>query len=358
MTDLFGIFTPYFAVFFLMGFFIYPYYRLNNYHQDSIKWVCLLVFIMFFGLHENVGDDYEVYRSLYETLTLGDMSTFEPGFVLFAWCFKMLNLPFWCFLLGCSCLINGLLFAFLWRSKDNIPFVLCIFLAMGGIMLEMTYLRSTISLMIFANSIVYLHSKKATRYIALNSIGILFHYSSILYLALYYFLPHKFSQKSIAIIMLFAFVFSMFHIPLLAPLAFILGQYHSETLSDLSSYYLSTNMYLGFSLGTIERLFTVFAVICFYDRLTSSVKGVIAVNSFMIYFLLYSFLSAYAMLGLRMSNMFIYGYWLLWPMVLECIDNKMTKTSVSLLMSVYMIIRIAGLSNLPQWQYKTILLTY
>ncbi|MBQ1834994.1 MAG: phosphoenolpyruvate carboxykinase (GTP), partial [Oscillospiraceae bacterium] len=189
---------------------------------------CKLVFIMFFGLHENVGDDYEVYRSLYETLTLGDMSTFEPGFVLFAWCFKMLNLPFWCFLLGCSCLINGLLFAFLWRSKDNIPFVLCIFLAMGGVMLEMTYLRSTISLMIFANSIVYLQSKKATRYIALNSIGLLFHYSSILYLALYSFLPHKFSQKSIAIIMLFAFVFSMFHIPLLAPLAFILGQYHSE----------------------------------------------------------------------------------------------------------------------------------
>ncbi len=357
MTNIIGVFTPYFAVFALMGCFIYPYHRLNSYHQDSIKWVCLLVFVMFFGLCENVGDDYAVYRSFYENLTLDDMSHFEPGFVLLAWCFKIQHLPFWCFLLGCSSLINSLLFTFLWRNKENIPFVLCIFLAMGGIILEITYLRSTISLMLFANSIVYLLSKNAKRYVALNSIGMLFHYSSIIYLVLYFFLARKYSQKNLAIIMACGFVFSLFHIPLLAPLAFVLEQFHSETLSNLSSYYLSTNMYLGFSLGTVERLFTIFAIMCFYDRLTSSIKGVIAVNSFVLYYLFYSFLSAYAMLGIRMANLFVLGYWLLWPLLLKCIDNKKIRISVSLLMLAYMIERIAGLSNLPQWQYKTILIT-
>ena len=357
MTNLLGFFSPYLAIFTLISSFIYPYHRVSDYHKGSIKLVCLLVFVLFFGLHGNVGDDFVAYKSLYDNLSVYDVQDFEPGFLLFAWLFKLLNLPFWCFILGCSCVINGLFFVFLWKSEENIPFVLCIFLAMSGIMLEMNYIRSTISLMLFANSIVFLQLRNIKLFVALNAIGILFHYSAIIYLFLYFLLTHKFTRKSVAVMVACGCIISLFRIPLLAPFSLILEMFQSETIAQLSSYYLSTDMYLGISLGTAERLLTVIAVLYFYDRLTDKAIGVIAVNSFLLYFFFYSFLSAYAMLGIRMANMFILGYWLLWPMVLKCIDQRKLKISISALMLFYMAVRIAGLNNLPQWQYKTILIT-
>ena len=355
MTYLIDNYSPYIAIFTLLICLIYPYDRLGKYHQDSIKWLCFLVFTLFFGLHGNVGDDYEAYRSLYDEVSVTDSWLLEPGFTLFIWCFKALHLPFWCFLLGCSLLINGLLFAFLWHRKENVPFVLCVFLAMSGIMLEINYLRNTISIMLFVNSIKFLQSKNIRNYMALNTIGILFHYSSVVYILLYFFLRHKYKINYVLITSLVGLVVGLLHLSILAPLAVLLNKFNSDILIQLSSYYLSTDLYLGFSLGTIERLLTMITVLCLYERFSTNVQGTIIVNSFLAYFLLYSFLSAYAMLGIRMSNMFVYSYWLLWPLIIEAIECKKIKIGVYLLMLIYMAVRINGLSNLPQWQYKTIL---
>lgn len=349
--------STYMALFVMLACLIYPYSKVSMYHQDSIKWAFLIIFVLFFGLHGNIGDDYEVYQKFYNDLTLSKLTEvleYEPGFTAFALCFKKLNLPFWCFVLACSCLINGLLFRFLWKSEHNIPFVLCIFVSIGGVMNEMNFLRSTISMMLFVNSIEYLQRKNIRMYLLMNTIGMLFHYSSLLYI-LFFFCCEKVVPKKYVMTLIVAGGFmSLFHIPFLAPVSSFLSLFNSEVLTDLSSYYLSTDMLLTFSVGTVERMMTAMAIWCFYKELTEKSLGKIAVNSFLVYFFCYSFLSAYAMLSIRLANMFVFCYWLIWPMILKCIKNNKAQIGLATLMLSYMIVRVAGIARLPQWQYTTI----
>ena len=345
---------PYLTIFLLLLFLIYPYKKCSDYHRDSIKWMCLLLFVLFFGFHGPIGDDYEAYKSFYNGLAspLAGIKEFEPAFVLIAWSLKLLHLPFWCLLLTCSLFINLLLFRFLWHRDENMPFVLCIFLAMGGVMNEMNFLRSTISLMLFANSITYLTTRQTGKYMAINAIAILFHYSSIIYLPLYFVLNKRAPRKLIVYLMILGFLFTFIHIPFLAPIKYLLDSFHLESLNTLTSYYLSTEMYLGPSLGTLERLLTAFVVWYYYDKLTNTDIGRIAVNGFILFYFCYAFFSTYAMLGIRTANMFVFAYWLLWPLILQQISNSKVKAGVAILMTIYMIERIIGLGSLPQWRYS------
>jgi hypothetical protein len=92
---------------------------------------------------------------------------------------------------------------------------------------------------------------------------------------------------------------------------------------------------------------------CFlYKRIIENRYGLIAVNSFMLYALCYGLFSGYAVLGTRLANLFVYGHWLLWPLILKETTNKHLRIFAMVFIGVFLTCRIISISILPQWHYS------
>jgi len=345
--------SPYMALFALLAVLIYPYQQPNEKRKMLVIIVCLVLLIAFFGLHGRVGDDYDVYQSYYDMppLSLSKLLTFEVGFCLFTSLFKVLGLSFTFFLLVYACLVNTLLVRFCIQMKENVPLILCIFIATGGVASEINFLRSTVALMLFVNSLVFLRDRKPLPFFLINAVGVLFHYSSLLYLPCYFFLHRRIPPTVLWIVLAVAAIAFPFHLPFLdfiPPLADTLGL---ESLQHFAQYVIVPGHHpLGFTTGLMERLLTAFAVCYYYDSLAKTPLQRVVVNAFVAYFLFYSLLSGYALLATRFGNMFVFAYWLLWPAILRMMDGW-KRYAIAALMFLYMALRIASIATHSQWHY-------
>lgn len=60
---------------------VHPYKIASYTNRARIMYASLLLFILFFGLRGNVGDNYVIYRQIYENLSLADIPKM-PAFTL------------------------------------------------------------------------------------------------------------------------------------------------------------------------------------------------------------------------------------------------------------------------------------
>jgi hypothetical protein len=348
-----SFFSPYMVLFLLLALLIYPYQVSQGKLRKFVVACCFVMFVVFFGLHGNVGDDYDAYMHYYNMpwTSKDRLLTFEPGFYLFTSFFKAIGLSFTVFLFVYACIVNTLLMRFCIQVKGNIPLMLCIFVATGGVASEINFLRSMVALMLFVNSLTYLCNRKPFPFFLMNIIGVFFHFSSLLYLPCYFILHKRLSPTALWMILAVAAILSPFHIQFLGFVPLLADVLDFGFLQHFAQYVIAPGPQpLGFTTGLIERLLTAFAVCYYYDKLTKTPLLRVAVNAFLFYFLFYSLLSGYPTLATRLGNMFVFAYWLLWPAILK-LANGWSRYTIAFLMFVYLALRVGSMAIHPQWHY-------
>ena len=345
---------PYFCIFTILSALVYPYQRADEKCKNIIRWLCANVFIVFFGLRGSLGDDYACYHQYYNNVDTYNLFFYAPGYGVLNLLCNYFNLPFQCFLSFLSLITNGLLAFFLWDKKINFPFAFLVFFCLGGIVNEVDFIRNIISILLFAYSITYIEKKEIKIFLLLNFIGLLFHYSALLYIPMYWLFQNSMSKTYYAGIMCLCFFFSFFQLPWLGFIPMCLDLIDLSYAEHIQKYFtLFEGQKLFFSFGTIERVLTGFAVFSYYDKLMSEKYGRIIVNSYLLYFIFYEVFSNYAVLATRLANLFVFCYWLLWPLIIGYQSTRKRQIIVASAMCFYMTCRIIGLSTLPQWKYYT-----
>ena len=188
----------------------------------------------------------------------------------------------------------------------------------------------------------------------LNAFGILFHYSALVYLPCYALfrreLPHK---VLFGIIGLGIVAFPLF-LPLLDWVPAVVGTEHPVGI-HLSTYVQTYSTRLVFTLPAVERLLTASALFVLYDRLCCDSRARLGAYTFLAYFLAYTLLSRYAILATRVANLFVCGYWLLWPSLLRAVPSCRWRIAAAVVITLYLGIRLYDLSAMPHWHYTTVL---
>lgn len=317
-----------------------------------INYLCFNLFVLFFGLRGNVGDDYIAYESFYNSPSLHDGIVFGPLFTCLTHMCRLLYVPFQFFVFTLSFLTNTLLIRFVTMIKVNLPFTLAAFFALGGVTNEIDFIRNCLAIMIFLNTIVYIDGK-LNLYIGGNILGTMAHYSAIIYIPFYRIT--KFCLKRKHLILTFLVCTLLFPLKIrffdfLPTTALgqgsILLEHFSKYISQFSS------LRLSFSFGVIERVCMASLVILYFDKLTNATLYKVAVFAFAAYFSVYSLLSGYAVLATRIGNLFSFSYWILIPAIYNCIENKKARSLYVAFYIIYMALRIIRLSTLPQWKYQ------
>ena len=319
----------------------------NKYIYDC---VCVVVLVLFFGLRGEVGDDWGAYKEFYDQRSWA--GKFGLGFSFVNLLSSSLSLPFQFVIFACTGVTNLLLYRFANKNTLNVPLFFALFLAFDGLVNEMNFIRNTIGIVIFLNTIEYIEQRDIRRYMLFNLVGTLFHYSSFIYLPFYWLLGKRLSVKTYSIILLTAFCLFFFHLPLLA-----IFTTDSGPILDIPHFgeYIYNNLSirpLQFTYGYIEHLLTGIAICILYENITTVFLHRVAVNAFLIYCLCYCLFSHYAIIATRLANLFVFSHWLLWPPILLSISARRVRAVVSVWLLISMLLRLLSISLMSQWEYK------
>lgn len=248
-------------------------YLLNT----ALYWIFVVVLILFAGLRI-MGPDYESYREIYTTLQKPNswnnwsVITIEPGFKLLFSIFKTTSFQMALF---ATALIAVLLKATFLKKYSPYPILsLAVYFTAIFLIKEMGQIRHGISMGIILWSFAALFENKRNRFLLLNIVAILCHWSAFCVLPLYFFAQKKIpSYLYIAfLIVILAMVFFNFtgliaQVIDLVPIAGIEGR-ASMYLSENGSF----SEKLGINSTFILLLIIMLVMLLFRDKLEKKYK--------------------------------------------------------------------------------------
>ena len=330
----------------------------------NITAVGILMFFVFFGFRGFVFHDWTSYYVEFEEIDVYKLSTYEfgnikehePGWLLLSILCKGIinNYHFFIFVIT---LADVILFCrFLKRYTDNILLSMVIFLAFGGFASMCNLLRNILAIMIFVNALPYLEKRKPIPYFLLCVLAFSFHYSSIFFFPLYFFL-HRHTNKYVylAIVIVCNIVFVL-HVPILLSLVKI---FHvgGDFLERKIEVYTETTGSRGIGLGFLERLLTALLIFCYYDKLTKARKSnCMFVNAFLLYLTTFSALSEFDEIAKRFSILYLFSYWILWPEIRKCFYFPNNRLLFNIFLGLYCVLKIVTTVNHVVMEYDNILL--
>ena len=228
---------------------------------------------------------------------------------------------------------------------------------MGGFGMETNLMRNAIAILLFVNALEFIEQRRALPYFSICFLALTFHLSSVFYFPLYFFF-HKPCKKWIFItIFIIGNFILLAHIKLFTP---ILGAITGTggKAENVMNAYSDTYGDLGFkiSIGYLERLLTGILIICYYDKLIKVRKeNIIFVNAFLAYISMTFFLSEMTVVSERMSGLFIFAYWILWPDLLMCMNIKNNRKLFMSFVFIYCIMKMIGMTKEKILEYDNLL---
>lgn len=342
--------------------------QLNGEKALLVDVVAVLLFVWFIGFRGFVFYDWTAYYSEFHnlrdfrTLMSLDISKWklEPGFMMIAQACKWIYPNYTFFQFTLTCIDTVLLVMFLTRYHKNLPLGLMIYLAMGGLVLSTDLMRNSISILLFANSIVFLEKRKPIPYFLMCLLGLTIHSSSIVFIPLYFVLNRKFSKWILLAVFLAANVIYVAHIPVVKSIVLLFV----DLLMPSTKLWVETYLEMDaapsnfLSIGYLERLMSGFLLFVYYDKLLAIRKAnVIFVNSMVIYLCLFMFLSEFRTISVRCSTIFSYAYWILWLDFIHCFSVKNNKRLFVSFIVIYSVAKTVGNCHSELASYYNVLFT-
>jgi hypothetical protein len=212
--------------------------------------------------------------------------------------------------------------------------------------------------MLFILSIQYISERKIIPFYFLNLTGWLFHFSSVFYLPLYFFLHKKISRKTITIISVLGVVIFIFQIEYIKQSVLFIAENVDGRLTDAINAYFTIDEYssaYGITAGFIERIATCALIIIYYNKLTSRKEDIVFVNSFFLFFIIFFFFSEIRIIPVRVGGLFAFSYWVLYPRILETISLKNNRLAFLTFILLYALIKITSMTDNILYKYDNVI---
>lgn len=329
----------------------------------------LLLLILFFGLRGYIGYDWYSYKPNFDKMvTIGELlkgntqvlySGYELGFQIYTSFIKTLTNNYFIYnFINVS--VDFIILYFVIKRFSKYPILsLLLFFSIYGVALEIDMIRNAKSIMLFLLSIKYIEERKILNFGALNILDILFHYSSILYLPMYFILNVKWNKKFILFLFILGNIYYLSDIRIVMR---IIKEYNTFLPTGigakLSGYFsiIPLDFPLGFSLYYFERV--IMFLLCWFvsDNLKNKKYGNIILNSLYISIFFFLYLSEFSIVAMRFGLLFIYSYWFILPMLLE-IYPKLPIFIVAIAISLFRLNnQINFVGNREVYSYQNILI--
>ena len=329
----------------------------------------LLLLILFFGLRGYIGYDWYSYKPNFDKMvTIGELlkgntqvlhSGYELGFQIYTSFIKTLTNNYFIYnFINVS--VDFIILYFVIKRFSKYPILsLLLFFSIYGVALEIDMIRNAKSIMLFLLSIKYIEERKILNFGALNILGILFHYSSIFYLPMYFILNIKWNKKFILFLFILGNIYYLSDIRIVMR---IIKEYNTFLPTGigakLSGYFsiIPLDFPLGFSLYYFERV--IMFLLCWFvsDNLKNKKYGNIILNSLYISIFFFLYLSEFSIVAMRFGLLFIYSYWFILPMFLE-IYPKLPIFIVAIAISLFRLNnQINFVGNREVYSYQNILI--
>ncbi len=356
---------PYLVLYILLGIMTIlvhqhkddPYYRHNMYMAGM---TCCLIF---FGLRGFVFHDWMNYYPAFENITFYDLQHYdirggqEIGWVAFQILCKSIfdNYHFMIFVHSGICL--ALLYRFLSHYTENVLLGLLIYLMFDGFILSINLLRNCLSLMIFLNALPYLYRKRLLEYIGLCLLASCFHFSALGFIPFYFILRRKTSKWVFLSLYLIGLVIYLLNIPIFLPIIKHLG-FGGDFIENKIEAYTDISIQIKLNIGLLERILTGFLIFCYYDKLNEmNEENRIIINAFIVYILAVFLISEFSEISKRISILFIFCYWIIWPYIIKCFYYSNNRLLFITFIAIYGMLKIsAPIVNQPVCEYDNILL--
>ena len=357
---------PYLLLFCLYGGLGVFYHKAEDEQKRLyIKIASIAIFIFFFGFRGYIFFDWSVYYlqfySLpdFQTLMTQDVSkwTTNPGYVLLNVLCRAIVPDYHFFVFVTTCLNVFLLYRFFSKYSDNLPLSIALMLSFNGIMIFTDLMRNSISILLFLNSLQYLHNRKPLPYFALNLIGLTFHYSAIMAIPLYFFLHLRINRWLLLGVFLAANIMYFLHIPILKTIITLVADIVAPSIKIWLEAYTTMDKDAGFNVGVgYERLITGFLVFFYIDKLRKMrPENDIFINSVFICLILFIIFSEFITVSLRLSTLFSYGYWIIWADLLRCFEFKNNRHLFALFVGVFCMLKVYSATNMQLAEYENVL---
>ncbi|MCJ8152382.1 EpsG family protein [Chryseobacterium sp. SSA4.19] len=354
--------TPY-LILILLFFLLFLWenrVRKNDGSITMIRYVCMLLFVGFFGLRGYMDTDFVVYYPIYDSApTLDDTSgvirffthvtedyllKVEPGFKVFVVILKSISKDYF-FLQFVSSLIDCIFLNYFFK-KYSPQYVLgfIMFLIFSGLIIEFNLIRNSKTIFLFIYSLQFIKERNALKYFICNGIGLFFHSSAIFYFPLYFFLHKKIPHQFVWGAFIVGNVLYLGQIKFITPIVIALGNMVGGIYSLMAEAYSENKLYstgYGITMGYIEKVLTFILFYRSYVKIGELIKDEkllnIFFNLFFLFTVTYLFLSEYSILLDRMTTLFVMSYWILYPYVYAVLEKmfKMVFTFILLLFGLY-----------------------
>ncbi|WP_411812278.1 EpsG family protein [Chryseobacterium scophthalmum] len=325
-----------------------------------VRYLCMLVFFVFFGFRGYLDTDFTVYYPLYEMApTIDDTNgiakffsgihedillKIEPGFKVILVLLKSINEDYLTLQIFSS-FVNVLFLNYFFK-KYSPQYVLgfIMYLIFSGLIIEINLLRNSKAIFLFIYSLQFIKERNAVKFFICNGIGILFHSSAIFFFPLYFFLHKKIPMPFVWGIFLLGNFLFLGQIKYISPIVIAVGNFFGGAYSLLAEAYSNDKLYnssYSISVGYVEKVFTFIILYQFYKKIGDKIKDDntlnIFYNLFFIYVITYLFLSEYSVFIDRITTLFIFSYWILYPYLYETLKQelKVVFTVVLLFFGIY-----------------------
>ncbi|WP_159479117.1 EpsG family protein [Chryseobacterium sp. 18068] len=349
----------------------------NDGNITIIRYVCMLVFFVFFGFRGYLDTDFVVYYPIYEaTPTLSDtqgvlkffsglnedyLLKVEPGFKVFAILLKSISEDYF-FLQIVSSLIDVIFLNYFFKKySPQYALGFIMFLIFSGLIIEFNLLRNSKAIFIFIYSLQFIKDRNPVKYFICNGIGLLFHSSAIFYFPLYFFLHKKFAPQLVWGAFILGNVLYLGQIKFITPMVVAIGDFFGGVYSLMAEAYSKDSLYstgYGITMGYIEKFFTFILFYYSYNKVGEKIKDEktlnIFFNLFFIFTVTYLFLSEYAVLIDRMTTLFVMSYWILYPYIYTLLE-RMFKLIFAFILFLFGTYKMINSNNNIIRKYENIL---
>lgn len=313
--------------------------------DNTIQNICVFVIdatlILFLGFRGYILTDWAIiYKDLYttmpplykiaETWHYITESTLDPLFLAYTSICKCFSSEYQFFVL-INFLTDLILIHIVFNrylDKKYWAFFIIIYLGFNGLIFEGNLMRNTKSLLLFLLSLKYIQERKFCKFLILNIIGLGFHWTSLLLLPTYFLLHIRISMKTFVIITLSTvvlFFITPYLVELLGkPIATIIG----GDVLDKYNAYSTDEVYRrskGFGLGDIQRYTIAMIILIFYNVLKKDKRSTAFINAFCIYLLIATIGSDFEIILDRLSALFLFSIWFIFPILLDNLNNIRNK---------------------------------
>lgn len=179
------------------------FYR-KNFYSVLFLLVVLIVLSLFAGLRDDIDNDYNSYLTIFELIKKPSdyfteyvtFSYLEPFYYLFPAIYKLLPFHSYVPLFVCFAFLGvGFKLLAIWKLSDNIGLAVITYFSFFFILHEMTQIRIGIASGLMLISLAMIEKKRTFLFVVTILLASCFHYTSLLFLPVYFLDSEKINKK-------------------------------------------------------------------------------------------------------------------------------------------------------------------